>query len=193
MTDTATLPPRQYEGLTVPAPGTFDLDVAHTSVSFVVRHLMVSKVRGHFSDFSGSITVADDPAESSVEVSIQAASVDTRDDTRDGHLRSPDFFDVENHPTITFASTGLQHGDGDRFTLAGELTVRGVTRPVELDVELTGVARDPWGGERIGFSASTEVDRGDFGLTFNQALEAGGVMVGTKAKIEIDAEAVRAS
>ncbi len=193
MSDTSTPESRDYEGVKVPAPGIFELDPAHSSVSFTVRHLMVSKVRGHFTDFAGTITVAEDPAQSKAEVTIQAPSVDTRDAQRDGHLKSPDFFDVENHPTITFTSTGLKHTSGEDFVLTGDLTVHGVTKPVELTVEYSGMATDPWGGERIGFSASTEIDRGEFGLTFNQSLETGGVLVGTKAKLELEVEAVRKS
>ncbi len=190
MSDTMTQT-REYEGLNVPAPGTFEFDPSHSTVAFVVRHLMVSKVRGHFDDFAGTITVAEEPTESSAQVDIKVASVDTRDAKRDAHLTSPDFFDAESNPSITFTSTGVSHVDGDEFTLSGDLTISGVTKPVELAVEYNGVAQDPWGGERIGFSASTEVDREDFGLTYNQALETGGVMVGKKAKIEIEAEAVR--
>jgi polyisoprenoid-binding protein YceI len=135
--------------------------------------------------------VADDPAASSVEVTIDAASIDTGDATRDGHLRSADFLDVEGHPSLTFTSTGVRAAGSGRWAVDGDLTVRGVTRTVVLDVELEGVAADPWGGERAVFSASTEIDREDFGLVWNQALEGGGVLVGRKVKIEIEAEAVR--
>lgn len=182
---------RTYEGLTVPEAGTFALDPAHTSVNFVVRHLMVAKVRGHFSQYTGTVTVGEDPLSSSVTVEVQVASVSTGDDQRDGHLKSPDFFDVERHPTITFAGSQVSHQGGDRFTVDGELTVHGVARPVQLEVEYSGAAQDPWGNQRIGFSARAEVNREDFGLTWNQALEAGGVLVGKTARIEIDAEAVR--
>ena len=124
-------------------------------------------------------------------MTIQAASIDTRDEGRDGHLRSPDFFDVEQHPTLTYRSTGVAPAGKGRWNVEGELTVKGVTRPVPLEVTFEGAARDPWGGERIGFTASAELDREAFGLTWNQALETGGVLVGKTVKIEIEAEAVR--
>lgn len=182
---------REVDGITIPAPGTFQLDSTHSSVGFVVRHLMVSKVRGHFADFSGTITLAEDPFASSVQVEVQVASITTDEDQRDGHLKSADFFDAEQFPTITFQSSKVSDHKGDTFVLEGDLTVRGVTKPVRLDAEFSGVAQDPWGGLRIGFSAQTELDREDFGLTWNQALETGGVLVGKKAKVEIEAEAVR--
>jgi polyisoprenoid-binding protein YceI len=152
---------------------------------------MVSKVRGAFTKVSGEIVVGEDPAQSSVVAVIDAASIDSGVADRDAHLRSPDFLEVEAYPTLTFRSTGVIIGTGGEFRLAGELTVRGVTRPVELDVEFEGVARSPWGQEVIGFTAVTEIDREDFGLTWNQALETGGVLVGRKVKIEISAEATR--
>lgn len=182
---------REFEGLTIPAPGTFDFDFAHSAVSFQTRHLMVSKVRGKFTKFDGSLTIAEDPLESSVEVHIDVSSVDTGEPQRDDHLRSADFFGAESHPTITFKSTKVTHVKGDRFTVLGDLTVREVTRPVELELDLLGVLVDPWGNQRIGFSARAEVDREDFGLTWNQVLESGGVLVGKKVTIEIDAETVR--
>lgn len=178
-------------GVTVPTPGTFEVDPTHSSIGFVVRHLMVSKVRGHFADFSGTITLAEDPMSSSVEVEAKVASVTTGEGQRDGHLKSADFFDTEQHPTITFKSTKVSGQKGEKFVLEGDLTVHGVTKPVRLDAEFAGVAQDPWGGQRIGFSAHTEIDREDFGLTWNQALETGGVLVAKLAKVEIEAEAVR--
>ena len=191
MTDIALPNTRTWNGLTIPAPGTFALDPAHTRVGFVARHLMVSKVRGAFTKVSGEIVVGEDPAQSSVVAVIDAASIDSGVADRDAHLRSPDFLEVEAYPTLIFRSTGVIIGTGGEFRLAGELTVRGVTRPVELDVEFEGVARSPWGQEVIGFTAVTEIDREDFGLTWNQALETGGVLVGRKVKIEISAEATR--
>lgn len=179
--------------LSLPAPGVWELDPAHTTVGFVARHLMVTKVRGRFTGVSGSITVAERPEDSCVEVTIDAASVDTREEARDNHLRSPDFLDVEHYPTITFRSTGVRHLGGNRWAVDGELTIRGVTRPVTLDVTYEGAVRDPWGGERIGFSATTEIDRDDWGVSWNVPLEAGGLLVGKKVKIEIEAEAVRKS
>jgi polyisoprenoid-binding protein YceI len=181
-------PVRTLDGVALPAPGDWKIDPSHSTVEFVTRHLMVSKVRGRFSDVDGLIRIADDPAQSSVEVRIATASVDTRDAGRDEHLKSPDFFDIERYPEITFRSAGLE-GSADQFRLTGELTVRDVTKPVVLDVEYFGVVDDPWGGRRIGFSASTEVDREDWGLTWNLALETGGVVVGKKVRLEIEVEA----
>lgn len=192
MSDTTTTElVRSVDGIEVPEPGTYTLDTSHSQVGFVVKHMMVSKVRGRFDSFSGAITIADDPADSSVEVSVQLDSVDTRDAKRDEHLRSADFFTTEQHPTMTYRSTGIRHDRGNRWVVDGELTLLGITRPLQLDVEFEGAATDPWGGSRIGFSAKGEVNREDFGITFNAALETGGVLVGKKAVLEIEAEAVR--
>lgn len=182
---------REFQGVQIPNPGTFTLDPAHIRVGFVARHLMVSKVRGSFTEVSGTITIADDPAQSAVDVTIQTASVHTGVEQRDGHLRSADFFESETYPTITFRSTGLLTKGGNEFTLVGDLTVKQVTQSVELEVEFEGVAKSPWGKEVLGFSATTEVDREVFGLTWNQALEAGGVVVSKRIKIEIEGEATR--
>jgi polyisoprenoid-binding protein YceI len=182
---------RDFNGLTVPAPGTYAIDPAHTEVGAVVRHLMVSKVRGSFHDVTGTITVAEDPLQSSVTAEIPAATINTRVADRDAHLRSPDFLDVENHPKLAFASTGVVKNDGNEFVLRGELTIRGVTREVDLSVEFDGVAGTPYGTEVIAFTASFEFDREDFGIVWNQALETGGVMVSKKVKVEIHAEAIR--
>jgi polyisoprenoid-binding protein YceI len=186
-----TVATRSFEGATIPAPGAFDIDPAHTRVGFVARHLMVSKVRGGFTKASGTLAVAEDPLASSVEVTIDAASIDTGVGDRDNHLRSPDFLDVERYPTLTFRSLRVEEFRGGEFVLVGELTIRDVTRQVRLAVEFEGVARSPWGKEVIGFSASAEIDREDFGITWNQALETGGFVVGKKVKIEISAEAIR--
>jgi polyisoprenoid-binding protein YceI len=180
---------REYQGNLVPAPGTYEIDVAHTTVEFVARHLMISKVRGRFGQFSGTITVGDVPEESSVEVTIDAASLDTAQEQRDEHLRSADFFDVAQYPTLSFRSTSVAPEGDDRWKVTGDLTVRDVTRPVVLDVEFHGGSNTPWGTAAIGFSASTEVDRDAWGLTWNQALETGGVLVGKKVRIEISVEA----
>jgi polyisoprenoid-binding protein YceI len=189
-TETTTLT-RTVDGAEVPAPGTYGLDVSHSSVGFSVRHLMVSKTKGRFADFAGTVTIAEDPLASSVEVEINAASVDTRDETRDGHLRSPDFFDAERFPTITYRSTKVTPAGKGTWTVEGDLTVGDVTRSVPLEVSFEGAAKDPWGGTRIGFTARTELDREAFGLTWNQALETGGVLVGKQVKIDIDAEAIQ--
>jgi polyisoprenoid-binding protein YceI len=190
-TQTSTPETREYSGVTIPAPGTFAVDPSHSTVQFVARHMMVSKVRGTFASYSGTITVAEDPLQSSVAITIDPATVSTGDENRDGHLTSADFFDVESHPEITFNSTGVAKVDGATFTVDGELSVHGVTRPLSLEVDFEGVGQDPWGNERIGFSTEIELDREDFGLTWNQALETGGVLVGKKVRIDIDIEAVR--
>jgi polyisoprenoid-binding protein YceI len=188
---TPTIPTRTVDGVEVPAPGTYELDPSHSSVNFSVRHLMVSKTKGRFADFTGTVTIAEDPLESSVEVEIQTASVDTRDETRDGHLRSADFFDVDVNPVITYRSTTVTPGAKGTWDVEGQLTVRGVTKAVPLSVSFEGGAVDPWGNPRIGFEAHTELDREAFGLTWNQTLETGGVLVGKAVKIDIEAEAVQ--
>ena len=182
---------REWSGLTIPAAGTYLLDAAHKRVGFVARHMMVSKVRGECADATATITVAEDPMQSSVTATIQATSINTAQADRDAHMRSPEFLDVENFPTLEFRSTGVKSWDGNEFVLTGELTIKGVTRPVELEVEFEGVGRSPFGQDIFGFSASTEIDREEFGLTWNVALETGGVLVGKKIKIEIEGEAVR--
>ncbi len=190
MTDTATQQVwRTIDGTAGPLPGTYALDKAHTTVAFVARHLMVSKVRGHFDEFEGTIAVGGDAASSSVAVTIQTASVDTRDETRDNHIRSGDFLEVEKFPTMTFRSTRMQGAGAEGWKVEGDLTIRDVTRPVVLDVEWNGATRDPYGGVRFGFSATTEIVRDDFGVSFNMALETGGFMVSKSIKIEIEGEA----
>jgi len=186
---TAALPSREVEGTTLPLPGTFTVDPGHSELSFSVRHMMVSKVRGRFGEVEGSITIAEDPAASSVQISIGVASVDTGAADRDGHLSSPDFFDAETYPTIVFRSTGVRDLKGDAFTLDGDLTVRDVTRPVSFGVTYNGMGRNPWGQVVIGFEGRVEIDREDFGLVWNQALETGGVLVGKVATIDIAVEA----
>jgi len=181
---------RIVDGTELPAPGSYVLDAAHSHVGFSVRHLMVSKTRGRFAEVTGSIVISEDPLQSSVEVEIPVASIDTKDETRDGHLRSGDFFDAEAHPTLTYRSTKISEAGTGRWTVEGELTVRDVTQPVALEVTFEGGAKDPWGGSRIGFAAQAEVDREAFGLTWNQALETGGVLVGKQVRIDIEAEAV---
>jgi len=188
---TTTTTTQFHELVEVPEPGTFTIDVSHSHVGFVVRHMMVSKVRGRFTSFTGEITIPENPLHSSVELKVDAGSIDTREEARDAHLRSPDFFDVERYPEITFRSTRVEGESPGGFRLVGDLTVHGVTRPVELDVEYNGWTTDPWGGRRAGFSASAEVDREDFGLTWNAALEGGGVLVGKKARLEFEIEAVK--
>jgi polyisoprenoid-binding protein YceI len=184
---------RVIEGIALPEPGEWQLDPVHTSVEFLVRHLMVSKVRGRFTGVTGTIHIAEDPAESRVEVKIDPATVETGDEQRDQHLRSPDFFDVERYPEITFRSTRLEGESPGYFRVHGDLTVHGVTRPVSLEAEYHGWTSSPFGDRRAGFSATTEVDREDFGLTWNVAIEAGGVLVGKKAKLDFEIEAIKQS
>jgi len=190
---TATANPavRSVDGTEVPAAGTYALDASHSEVGFAVRHLMVSKVRGRFSDVTGTIEIGENPYDSSVSVTIGTASVDTRDEQRDGHLRSGDFFDAEAWPTMTYQSRSVREAGKGRYVVEGDLTIKGVTRSVQLELTFEGGATDPWGGLRIGFSAKAELDREAFGLSWNQALETGGVVVGKKVAIEIEAEAVK--
>ena len=188
-TETLTIT-RTVEGHEAPEAGTYAIDASHSHVGFSVRHAMVSKTKGSFGDVAGTIHIGEDPLESSVEVEIQMASVNTRDEKRDGHLQSPDFFDVEQFPTMTYRSTRVTP-QGDRWLVEGELTVKGITKQVPLEVEFEGGAKDPWGGTRIGFTAKAELLREDYDLTWNQALETGGVLVGKQVKIDLEIEAVR--
>jgi polyisoprenoid-binding protein YceI len=174
------------------ALSTWKIDPSHSSIGFSVRHMVVSKTRGRFTRWSGQIRFdPDDAKASSVEVSIDPASIDTADAQRDGHLRSADFFDVEKHPTASFRSTRVEDLGGDRYRIIGDLTIRGVTRPVVLEATYEGSGKDPWGGERAGFVASASIDRKDFGLTWNTTLETGGLLVGDKVELTLEIEAVR--
>jgi polyisoprenoid-binding protein YceI len=173
-------------------PGTWALDQDHTTIGALARHMVVTKVRGKFTGFEGSLTVGETPEESSVEVTIDAASIDTGVEARDGHLRSPDFLDVERYPTLTFRSTKIEAvGDG-RFAVTGDLTIRDITKPITLEAEFEGSAIDPWGGTRAIFSARAELLREEWGMTWNAALESGGVLVSKTFQLEIDAQAVQA-
>lgn len=172
--------------------GTWDTDASHSEAGFTVRHAGISKVRGFVAITEATITVGDDFATSAVTARLDAASIDTRDANRDKHLKSADFFDVENYPTWTFISTSVS-GTGPDGIVTGDLTIRGVTREVDLTTEFTGTATDPYGNLRAGFSARTEISRKDFGLTWNVALEAGGVMVGDKVTINLEISAIKAS
>jgi polyisoprenoid-binding protein YceI len=169
--------------------GTWSVDPAHTEIGFVVRHMMVSKVRGHFEKYTATITTAPDPADSTAEVEVDLSSITTGNEQRDNHLRSSDFFDVATSPTMTFRSTGIKP-DGDDFLLDGDLTIRGITRPLTLKVEVGGFGPDNYGGTRCGFSATGEINRRDFGVNWNAAIEGGGVVVSEKVTITIEAEAV---
>jgi polyisoprenoid-binding protein YceI len=169
----------------------WQLDVAHTQIWFSVRHMMFATVKGQFGAFAGEIVVDEtDPTRTRVSVEIDTASIDTRNEQRDGHLRSADFFDVENFPKLTFVSRRVDRS-GDRLEITGDLTIRGVMREVVLRAEETGRGKDPWGQEKIGFTAETKIDRKDFGLVWNQALETGGVLVSDEVRISIDGQATR--
>ncbi|MEV1289392.1 YceI family protein [Micromonospora sp. NPDC049679] len=218
MTASAT---RSWDGMTIPAAGTYVLDQAHKRIGFVARHMMVSPVRGEFAEGTAQIVVGEDPLASSVTATIQAASVETGTPDRDAHLRSPDFLDVERYPTLEYRSTGIKwQGNEDpifqwarlrghrlgrradapipqqssrsrgRFGLTGELAVKGITRPVDLQVEFGGARRDPYGQDIFGFSATADINREDYGLLWNVALETGGVLVGKTVRIEIAGEAI---
>ena len=182
---------------TAPTVRTWTIDAAHTAVEFAVKHMMFTTVRGRFKALSGTITIDEaNPDRSKVEVDIDASSIDTGVADRDTHLRSADFLDVEHHPQITFRSTkveGAHKAEGDRFKVQGELSIRGKAIPVTLDASFEGAGKDPWGNEKAGFSAKTEIDRREWGLTWNQALETGGILVANSVKIEIEAQAVKAS
>jgi polyisoprenoid-binding protein YceI len=172
---------------------TWRIDPDHTQVWFSVRHMMFATVKGQFPGVSGELTLNDaDPAAMAIEVRLDAATVDTRNEQRDAHLRSGDFFDVDNHPHLTFVSRGIEALDRSRYRISGDLTIRGTTREIVLEAEETGRGTDPWGQDKLGFTASTGIDRKDFGLTWNQALEAGGVLVSDEVKITIDGQAARA-
>ncbi len=171
---------------------TWNFDPAHSEITFKVRHMMFSKVSGTFEQWEGDFEFdPDDPASASTQVDIDAASIDTGNDDRDDHLRSADFFDVEGHPRLRFESTGVEKTGDETFTLNGELTIRDATNPVSLDVEYHGKATDPWGNQRVGFTATTKLNRKDWGLTWNQALEAGGVLVGDTVEVELNVQAIQ--
>ena len=174
------------------ALGTWTIDPAHSHVEFAVRHMMITTVKGRFGVVHGGVRIDDaDPSKGEAEIEIDADSIDTREAQRDAHLKSADFFDVEKFPKLTFKSTRIDGVDGDSFMLTGDLTIHGVTRPVTLDVTSEGRGKDPWGGERAGFTARTQIKRSDYGLTYNQALETGGFLVGDDIKISIDVELVK--
>jgi len=171
--------------------GTWTIDPVHSEVSFVVRHMMVSKVRGRFDKFEGTIVTAPDPLQSSVTATVELSSVNTGEPNRDNHIRSADFFEVESHPHLTFRSTGVRP-DGDNFFLDGDLTIRGTTKPVTLKLEVNGFGEDPFGGTRAGFSASGEINRHDFGVSYNGPVPGGGVVVSEKVSITLEIEGVLA-
>jgi polyisoprenoid-binding protein YceI len=188
-TQSASAATRLVGGAMLPVPGRWQIDPGHTEVAFIGRHFMLTKVRGRFTGVSGAIVVAEDPSQSTAEVIIDMASVDSGSQDRDDHLRSPDFFDTGRHPTASFSgrAAGWQ---GPRGLLAGELTIRGITRPVTLQAEYLGHVADPWGGQRVVFTAEGTLNREDWGLTWNMPLDNGGLLVSREIRIEIEAEAV---
>jgi polyisoprenoid-binding protein YceI len=183
MTDTTTT---QIPGYVA---GTWDIDPVHTDISFTARHMMVSKVRGHFEKFEGSVVTTADPVDSSVEVSVELGSINTNNADRDAHIRGDDFFGVDQYPTMSYRSTGI-HAKGDEYVVEGDLTLHGVTRPVALTLEVNGFGPDPFGGTRSGFSAKGEISRKDFDIKFNAPMEGGGVVVSDKIQLLIEAELV---
>jgi len=172
------------------SPGVWTVDPTHSTIGFTARHLMITKVRGHFTDFDGVVTVADDPLRSSVVANVRLGSVDTGNADRDAHLRTADFFDTDTFPEMTLRSTGIR-GNGDDYVLVADLTILGETHPVEFSLEFDGVTQDPFGNTKAGFEASTEINRSDWGLSFNMALETGGVLVSEKIRIDLDVQLVR--
>lgn len=172
--------------------GTWEIDPTHSTIGFVARHAMVAKVRGGFSDFTGTLNLdGADPAKSSASLTIVASSFSTNNPERDAHVKSADFLDVDQFPTLTFVSKAVTQKDDDEFVVTGDLTIHGVTKPVDVKFELLGTSQDPWGGTRIGFEGKAEISRKEFGLVWNVALETGGVLVGDTIKLELDVEAVK--
>ena len=186
-TDTGTL-----TGLPGYVAGTWSIDPVHSEVGFTVRHMMVSKVRGKFRAFSGEIVTGENPLDSAVTAEIDLSSIDTGQEQRDAHIRSADFFEVETYPTMTYRSTGVRQ-DGDVYILDGKLTLKGVTKDVELALELNGFGPDPYGGTRVGFTATGEINRRDFGVNFSAVMETGGAVVSDKITLHLEIEAVLAS
>ncbi len=172
-------------------PGTWTVDSSHSNVGFSARHLMVAKVRGSFTEFTGQIEVPADPLSSTLVATVEAKSVSSGDEARDAHLRGDDFFDVDNYKQWTLVSTGIESSGSD-FILHTNLTIKDVTRPIDFALEFEGVVKDPWGNTKAGFTAEAEINRKDFGLEWNVALEAGGVLVGEKVKIVLEIEALKA-
>ena len=172
--------------------GTWEIDTTHSTIGFVARHAMVAKVRGGFSEFTGTMTLdGADPAKSSAQLTIVASSFSSNSDEPDTHVKSADFLDVEQFPTLTFTSTAVTAKGDDEFIVTGDLTIHGVTKPVDVKFELLGTSQDPWGNTRIGFEGKAEISRKEFGLVWNVALETGGVLVGDTVKLEMDVEAVK--
>ncbi len=171
--------------------GTWTIDPTHSKFGFAVKHMGISTVRGEFTEFEGSLEVGDDLTTATVTGKVSVASVSSNDEKRDGHLRSPDFFDVETYPEMTFSSTGIEALDEDAFRITGDLTLRGVTKEIVLDAEVHGTDEDPWGNQRLGVEITAQLSRGDYGMAFNQALGSGNMLVADKVKLALDVEAVR--
>jgi polyisoprenoid-binding protein YceI len=191
MTIETTPATRTVGGDLLPAPGTWRIDPGHADLAFVGRHFMLTRIRGRFTDVTGDVHIAEDPADSTLSVTIGMASVSSGNDTRDEHLRSAELFDVERWPTATYRSRRVMWTGGTDATVEGELTIHGITRPVPLAVRFLGHARDPWGDDRAMFSATGRINREDFGITWNVALETGGILVSKEVDLEIDVETVR--
>ena len=174
------------------ATGTYAIDPSHSTIGFSARHAMITKVRGSFGDYAGSgVFDAENPANSSINLTLQVASVTTGNGDRDGHLLSPDFFDLATYPTITFVSTGVATKGGDDYAVTGDLTIKDITKSIDLDLEITGTAKDPYGNERLGLEGSTTISRKDWGITFNAVLEAGGVLISDKVTLTFDVSAIK--
>ncbi|HAT1360960.1 YceI family protein [Corynebacterium striatum] len=171
--------------------GTYVLDPTHTTIGFIARHAMVTKTRGKFEDFEGTITVAENIADSKADVTIKSASINTGNDDRDGHVKGDDFFAVEKYPELTFTATSFNVDEAGNGTVTGDLTIKGVTKPVTLDVETEGLAEDPFGNTRFGFEATTKINRLDYGIDFNAPLKTGGVLVSEEIKIELEVSAIK--
>jgi polyisoprenoid-binding protein YceI len=189
--DLGTLTLARAGGVELPPPGVWTIDPAHSMVSAVAQHLGLSSVHGRFTQFGGRIAIAEDPLRSSVEAVIEAASIDTGNAMRDGHLRSPDFLDADVHPKLTYRSTGLTPAGENRWTVHGELAMHGLTRPVDLDLSYLGTGPDPWGGVRAAFRAVTELRREDFAMNYNQVVQAGIAAIGTTLKVQLDIQAIQ--
>jgi polyisoprenoid-binding protein YceI len=191
MTEVSIAATRDWNGVTLPEAGTYTIDPAHTNVGFVARHMVFTRVRGQFPEVQGTVILAEDPADSTVDVTIRTATVTTGAADRDRHLRSADFFDVENHPEMAFRSSSIRHLGGPEFLVTGDLTIRDVAKPVELAVTVEGAGVDPWGRQVAGISARAEVDREQWGLTWNAALETGGVLVGRTVVLQLEVQGTR--
>ncbi len=181
---------RTWQGLEIPPAGTYDIDPAHTDLEVIARHMMFAKVRGRFEEFSGHLVVGDDPTTSSIEMEVKAASINTSEGQRDEHLRSDDFLNTEQYPNITIKGSDPEHVSGQDYRITVDVTIRDVTKPVEVTFSLEGVTKDPWGNTRAFFSGAFTIDREAFGVTWNQAMETGGVMVGKELKAEVELQAV---